>query len=254
MKAAVVVCGLCIGTAFAGETRTPSLQLEGGGSYENLDSGYDDWTSSYLEGAWSWAPRKTFYSGVRRTERFGLEDSELWAGAYYPLSKRVTGVLDASVSPTHDVLPKWSALGQVEIALDGGFGLQLGGRHTEYTDTNVDQGIATVEYYFGNNRIAYTFYRTYLEGDNPVNAHRLAVAHYYGRFGERSSFGLAGSTGQEVESQGAGRVFVTDVRSAVLVGRHWLSQHWALSYEAGQHRAVDRYLRNAVRIGVRYEF
>lgn len=238
----------------AAETRTPSFQLEGGASRENLDNGYDDWGSVYLDAVWNRAPRKTYYGGLRRTERFGYYDAEVMVGGYYPLGERVTGVIEGSISPTHEVLPKWSLLGQAEIALAGGWGLQFGARHTEYAEVYSDQLVITAEYYFGNYRAAYTFYRSYLEGDDPVNAHRLAFGHYYGRYGERSYFAAAYSTGQEVESQGPNRVQVTDVRSAVLVGRHWFAPAWAISWEVGQHRAIDRYTRNAVRLGVRHEF
>lgn len=238
----------------AAETRDPSLQLEGGSSYENLDNGYDDWSSVYLDAVWNRAPRQTLYGGLRRTERFGHDDTELAAGVYFPLGERVTGVIEGSLSPTHDVLPRWSLLGQVEIALAGGWGLQFGGRHTEYSEVYSDLLLATGEYYFGNNRVAYTFYRSYLEGDDPVNAHRLAAGHYYGRHGERSFVSVAYSNGQEIESLGANQVLITDVRSVVLAGRHWFAPDWAISWEIGQHRALDRYTRNAVRIGVRHEF
>ena len=236
------------------ETRVPSFQLEGGASYDNLDNGYDDWTSVYLDAVWNRAPRQTLYGGVRRTERFGLDDTEVMAGGYFPVSARVTGVIEGSISPTHDVLAKWSALGQVEIALDGGWGLQFGGRHIEYTEVYSDQLVATAEYYFGNNRVAYTFYRSYLEGDDPVNAHRITLGRHYGRYGERSYAAASYSTGQEVESLGPNQVLISDVRSAVVAGRHWFTPAWALSWEIGQHRVLDRYARNAVRLGVRHEF
>jgi YaiO family outer membrane protein len=232
----------------------PSLHVEAGGSYENLDRGYDDWRSSYLEGAWKWGPRKTVYGGVRHTARFGLTDSESLLGLYHPLSERVTGVAEITVSPSHEVLPRWSALAQAEAVLGGGFGVQFGWRHTEYSSVHTDQGIATAEYYFGNYRAAYTYYRTYLDGDDPVATHRAALGYYYGRYGERSTIGINYANGREIESQGAGRVLVTEVRGVALAGRHWFLRDWAFTYEIGQQRVIDRYQRTAARIGVRYEF
>lgn len=249
---AMLLMGLAAGTAAALDDK-PSLQVEGGGSYENLNNGYDDWTGAYLEGAWKRGARKTLYGGVRRTERFGFADSEAWLGAYQPLSERFTGVVEATVSPTHDVLPRWSALVQVEAALGGGFNAHLGWRHRGYADARTDQGLATVEYYFGNYRAAYTYYRTTLDGDRPAGAHRFALARYYGPDG-RSQAGLAYSRGEEVENLGGGNVLVTDVRGAVLTGRHWFVRDWAITGEIGLHRALDRYRRNAVQIGVRHEF
>ena len=253
-RALALAGALGLGSASAADLAKPNVQVEVGGSYDSLDSGYDDWTSVYLEGAWQRAPRQTLYGAVRRTERFGLADSEALAGAYFPLSGNVTGVVEIGYSPTHEVLPKWSAFGQLEIALAAGFGLQFGGRHTEYAAAYVDQGLATGEYYFANNRVAYTYYRTYLEGDTPVGVHRFAVGHYYGQYGERSTVSLAYGNGKEVESLGMGQVLVTDVRSVVLVGRHWVRPRWALTYEAGQYRSIDRYTRQGVRLGVRHEF
>lgn len=241
-------------TVAAAETGAPSVQIEGGASYENLDRRYDDWTGAYLDAAWARAPRNTLYGSLRRTGRFGLDDTEFMAGGYVPLGERITGVIEGSVSPTHEVLAKWSALGQLEVALSGGWGAQLGGRHTEYTQVRSDQIIATAERYFGNNRVAYTYYRSYLEGDDPVSTHRVAFGHYYGRYGERSNLTVAYNAGQEVESLGPDQVLVTDVRGAVVTGRHWFAPDWALSWEAGRHRVLDRYTRSAVRLGVRHEF
>lgn len=255
MRAGALLAAGLLGLAAlaSADTGTPAFRLEGGASRENLDRGYRDWSSAYLEAAWTRAPRNTFYGGLRRTERFGLDDTELMAGGYVPLSERVTGVIEGSVSPTHEVLAKWSALAQIEAALAAGVGVQLGGRHTEYTLVDSDQIIATVEYYFGNQRAAYTYYRTDLAGEDAVNSHRLAFVHYYGP-GARSQLALAYSAGQELESLGRDQLLVSDVRSAVVAGRHEWVPGWALSWELGRHRVLDRYTRNAVRLGVRHEF
>jgi len=253
LQVGILALSVVVAPAMATE-ESPSLQVEAGGSYENLDKGYDDWRSSYLEAAWKWGERKSVYGGVRHTERFGLSDSEGILGLYHPLSERITGVAEITTSPSHEVLPRWSALVQAESVLGGGFGAHFGWRHTEYNSVHTDQGIATVEYYFGNYRTAYTYYRTYLDGGDPASTQRVAFSHYYGRFGERSTIGIAYAGGQEIESQGPGLVLVTDVRAMTLAGRHWLLRDWAFTYEVGQYRSIDRYQRIAARIGVRYEF
>lgn len=241
---------LCSAAAWA-EVPVASRQIEAGTTYDDLDHGYADWRSTYVEGAWNWAPRASVYGGLRETERFDRRDSEGQLGLYYPLSDRFTGVVEANASPTHRVLARWSALAQLEARVASGINLQLGARHTGYNEVGLDQGLLGGEYYIGDYRVLYTYYYSRLDGADPTGAQRVGLDYYYD---ERSHVGVFASGGDEAESLGAGQVILTHVRGASIAGRHWLNRHWALSYEAGRYDALDRYTRTALRLGVRYGF
>lgn len=93
----------------------PETQLELGLSYEPMTRGYADWQSRYVFGAMDFGARDTLYAQVRETERFSVRDQELMVGRYYPLGERVTGMAEASFSPSAVVLPRWSAQGLVLV-------------------------------------------------------------------------------------------------------------------------------------------
>jgi len=233
------------------ETLVAARQLEAGTARENLDHGYEDWRSTYVEGAWEWAPRQVVYAQGRETERFGRTDREGLGGVYVPLSERFLALIEGSVSPTHHVLPRWSLFGQVEAQIARGLSLQLGARHTEYQQAGMNQGVLGGEYYFGNFRFLYTYYWSRLEGADPTGAQRAGLSYYYD---DRSHVGLGGSAGDEAESQAPGVVILSTVRSIGFSGRHWLTRHWGLSWEIARTDVVDRYTRITLRAGVRYGF
>jgi YaiO family outer membrane protein len=229
----------------------PNAEIELGISHENLDNGYSDWRGLYLEGKKDFAPRQTFYVRLDRTERFDQRDTQLLAGYYHPLGDRTTGVVEASISGTHRILPEWSTLVQLEQQLGQGFGLQGGYRRTEYHADSVDQGIFTAEQYWGDYRAAYTLYLSHLSGSSTVSSHLLRLDYYYA---ERSHVGLLLARGKEAENLGAGGVVIDNTHAAGIIGRHALAQRWALSYELQAHDQGDRYRRNLLRVGIRYQF
>jgi YaiO family outer membrane protein len=223
-------------------------EIELGISRENLDSGYSDWRGLYLEGKKDLAARQTIYARLDKTERFDQRDTQLLAGYYHPLGERTTGVVEASISGTHRILPEWSTLVQLEQQLGQGFGLQGGYRHTEYRTDTVDQGILGVERYWGDYRAAYTLYLSHLSGSSTVGSHLLRLDYYYA---ERSSVGLLLARGKEAENLGSGSVVIDNTHAAGIIGRHALTRRWALSYELQSHDQDDRYRRNLLRVGIR---
>jgi len=61
--------------------------LEVGYGRESLTNNYSDWTNTYLIGSRKLGERQVVYGGLRETERFGLKDSEVHAGLYFPLGR-----------------------------------------------------------------------------------------------------------------------------------------------------------------------
>ena len=236
---------------FAG--RAGALELEGGLTHERLTKDRPDWSSVYLEAAHDLAPRRTLYGLLRRTERFDLRDTEFAAGYYHPFDANWTALVEASYSPDHNVLPESSALGHISWARAGGWVLSGGLRVSEYTENGARVAMAGIERYFGSYRAAYTLYNGKPEGESSASSHRLAFDHYYA--GERSRIGVAVTWGREVEYVGPPTgIIVSDVRALILIGRHWLTPSWALSWDFGTHEQGDLYRRTGGRLGLRHRF
>jgi YaiO family outer membrane protein len=241
-----------LGTAPPARPAYPATEIEAGFTKDNLDSGYDDWRSVYVEGAHHFGPRHTLYGAVRETERFDLRDFEALAGLYYPLAAEWTALIEGSFSPEHNVLPEYSAFGQIHRALPYGWGVALGLRHSQYTSVYTNTLVADLERYWGNWRGAYTLYVGRPQDAPAGTAHRLQLSYYYG---ERSAVGVSVTYGEEVENVGPPiGVTKTNVRALALFGRHWVTPQWALSYEVYTHEQGDLYTRNGVRLGLRHRF
>jgi len=245
-----LLLGLTAACLLAGPAWGAPLELEIGAGRENLDRGYADWQSRYLEAGYQLGPRQSVYGLLRETERFGQRDHELLAGYYHPLAPAWTLVLEGNFSPTHQVLAKWSAFGEIQRSLPDGWGIQAGLRRTEYNQDRTATANLGLERYWANHRAAYTLYASHLEGNGSSTAHRLQFDHYYA---ERSRIGLYAAVGRELENLGSS-VLASDVRSLGLIGRHWLTPDWAVSYELIHQRQGDLYTRHGARLGLRRAF
>ena len=226
-------------------------ELELGFSSEGLNNGYAGWRSAYLEGRHSFGERKSIYGTLRETERFGLYDNEAQGGFYYPLNDTWTSLVEASVSPTHNVLPKFSVFGELQKHLGYGWNLHAGIRHNEYSTLNTNIGIFTAERYWGNFRGAYSLYLGRPEGGSSASSHVLALDYYYGA---RNSVGISVADGREVAGLGPLGILTTEVRAYVLRGRHWFTPDWALSFEALYQEQGTLYNRQGIRLGLRRVF
>ena len=232
--------------------KIPPTELEVGYSRETLSNNLPDWTSSYLLAVHRFDERKTFYGGLRETRRFGLDDTEAHGGLYYPLGATWTSLVEVSASPTHEVLARYSAYGQMQKNLPGGWGLGLGLRHNEYSLTGTNVLSAFAERYWGNFRGAYTLYSGRPEGASSAASHRFQLSYYYAA---RNSVGLSYSNGREVEYLGPSRgVLTSDVKNWTLSGQHWLAPAWALTYDVVNHEQGNLYRRQGLRLGLRHSF
>ena len=226
-------------------------EVEAAYSRETLDHGLADWQATQVLLDHRYAAGAVAYARAQRTRRFSLDDNELLLGGYMPLSDKWLLQLEASGSNTHRVLPEWSALAQISLRLPAAWGVSLGARRSEYTDSGSRLLLASVENYFGSVRVAYTLYSGRPDGAASAASHRLALDYFYG---ERSSVGISGSTGRELESVGIGRAIVTDVDSISLTARHWFTPHWAITGELLHHRQGALYTREGARVGIRLRF
>lgn len=226
-------------------------ELEAGFSRSNLDNGFADWRSVYIDGKTSLSGGQVLYGSLREVNRFSFDDQEVLAGYYFPLSERWTGLLEANVSPSHAVLPKWSALGEIIHKFNDGWVGHLGLRQTEYNSSSSTREILTVERYWDSYRAAYTFSTSQVSGGGRPSGSLFSFSYYYG---DTSNIGLGYGRGEEVESIGQDTLLTSDVRSLTLVGRHWFNPAWALSYEVGIHEQGLSYTREGLRLGLRHRF
>ena len=228
-----------------------ALDVEGGLTHERLNRELPDWKSRYLEAAHELAPGQTVYGQVRETDRFNLRDTEFAGGYYHPLGP-LTALVDASYSADHHVLPEWSLLGQLSWRAGAGWVASGGWRHNEYTSASARVLIAGLERYFGRYRAGYTLYNGKPEGAGSGSAHRLGFDYYYG---EHSRVGAAATFGREVENVGGSSgIIASDVRAFAVLGRHWLTAAWAVTWELGTHEQGELYRRTGARLGVRHRF
>ena len=234
------------------KTLLAQTEVEAGLSSEHLSNNFAPWKSEYLEAAHTFAPRQVLYGSVRGTERVGLADSEVMAGYSHPLSASLTGTLEGAYSGEHHVLPESTVLGQLAWAAGRGWVLTGGLRHSRYTLSDANLLIGGVERYWDAFRAGYTLYNGHPQGAGSASAHRFTLDYYYG---ERSRVGLGFTYGREVENVGPPlNVVSTDVRALGVIGRHWLTPSWALTYEAMTHQQGNLYRRQGVRLGLRYRF
>jgi YaiO family outer membrane protein len=222
-------------------------------TYENLTNNFGDWHTASLDFSHKFKPRQTFYGSYRETERIRQRDREFVAGFYQPLNRKWLLLVEAGASPTHRVLPKWSALAQIERSFKNGWNLQGGYRRVQYNAAKVNLGIFGAEKYWGNNRAAYTLYVNNLESGGTSVSHRFQLNHYYGE--PLNSVGASFGFGRELESLGAGRgVLRTDVQSVSVYGNHFFTRNWGANYNVTFHRQGSLYIRRGGTIGVRFRF
>ena len=233
--------------------RVSALELEGGLTHERLTNERPDWKSVYLEAAHDLAPRRTLYGLLRQTERFELRDTEIAAGYHHPFDTNWTALIEASHSPDHNVLPEASVLGQLSWVAGSGWVVSGGLRLNEYTLNGTRVAMGGVERYFGSYRAAYTLYNGKPEGESSASSHRLSFDYYY--YGERSRIGVAVAWGREIEYVGPPTgIIASDVQAFSLLGRHWLTSSWALTWDLGTHEQGDLYRRTGGRLGLRHRF
>lgn len=228
-----------------------ALELELGGSREDLSHGLADWRSVYLAGEQQFGERRSLYGAWRQTKRFGQDDHEAAAGLALPLDERWTLSSDGTASPSHHVLAKWSFGLDLHRRLDEGWGLSLGGRHTEYATAETERLSLGLERYFGAYRAAYVGSSTHLGGAGWSSAHRLELTQYYGA---ASRVGIVLGHGREAENLPPRGVLTSTVTVLAVAGRHWLDRDWALSYEVTLLDQGELYRRRGLQLGLRRAF
>lgn len=219
-------------------------------SRQQLSNNSPDWTENAARLSHRWGTRHTSELGLAQTQRFGLDDDQLNGLLVRPLDERLTATVDASLSPTHRVLPRHhlGALLQYEFApawlVHGGL------RSTQYNSATVTQGTLALERYVGSFSALLAWRPVQTQGSS-TSSTELRGSYYYA---DRSSVSLSVAGGQEAVQVSDTELQLAEVRTTTLSGRHWLAPAWALNYEWSTTRQGEFYTRSGWRIGVQHLF
>ncbi|MFN7948845.1 MAG: YaiO family outer membrane beta-barrel protein [Blastocatellia bacterium] len=227
------------------------IEVETRYAAESLTSGLAPWQSVCLRVTKRFSPQQALWVGLNKTSRFALTDHEALIGFHQPLNSRWATLVELSVSPTHRVLPQWSALIQAERRFERGWVVQAGLRQSQYNTTRASVLIGSVEYYRGHWRTAYSQYAGW-QKQAGLSASHLFQENYY--YGERSSVGLSVALGRELTSLGTRGVLTTRVRGVSINGAHWFNARWAFNYSLTLHRQGELYTRRGGSFGIQWRF
>lgn len=248
MKAAACIALSLVCAASAAQQTT----VEASHGIEHLSNGSPDWRASSVTVRRA-LDRSTHGAslalGLNRTERFGLDDTQVAATFVTPLSERLVATFDANGSATHRILPESSFGTTLQYEFADAWLVHGGVRTTRYDNVRINQTALMFERYTGPFSWAAGWrqaraFGTYARGGE------LRGTYFYG---DRHSVGLIVAAGREATNIG-GLVTLTSGRSVVLLGRHWLRQDLALTYSASHAREGDYYNRNGVNLGLQLVF
>ncbi len=233
------------------ENAMPRSSLELGHTRETLSTNPHVWEDSYAQYVRQFAPRAVAIGRITASSRFGLEDTTALAAGYLPLGDKTTLFMEATLSPTHRVLPLHTLHAQLNRALVDGWGIQGGLKHLTYNNTAVDVLDLTVERYFGAFRAAWTITPSRSETAGSASAQRLQLGYYYG---DGNAVQLLAASGREVDKPSAvDSVIATDVRNISVFGQHALSPAWVFVYGLG-YTEQGATVRKAVNASLRFRY
>jgi len=223
--------------------------------HSRLDRGFADWNEAGVLLSRHWSVREVAELGLARTRRFGLDDTRLDLGWSKPISERLTGALQASVSPSHRVLPRYALGGQLQYEFARGWLAHAGARHTRYeassTDsTQVNQLRLALENYTGPFSVLAAWSPARALGQNTDTA-ELRGNYYYG---QDSSVGLILARGDEATQLGPDQVVLADVRSVALTGRHAVGTGRWLVWGLNRTHQGSFYTRTGATLGLQLAF
>lgn len=217
-----------------------------------LTNGRGTWDEARIGVVHKFTKRQVVFGSYSETKRFGLRDRTGTLGIYQPLSKKWTLVAEAAASPTHKVLPKWSAMVQIERSLGNGWIAHAGFRRIQNNTAKVNITKLGFEKYWGHNRLAGSTSVINLENTGTSGSARVHYSRYYGN--GLSSIGIGIAAGREVENIGPNTVLQSDIYNISVNGKHAFSRRWALGYGYTHHRQGAVYTRRGVTVGLRYKF
>ena len=226
------------------------IQAELAAESSRLSNGSPDWRELSLRIARTRGPRNVQELTLTDGSRFGLQDQQIGALIATPLSERLTASFSAQASPSHRVLARHGAKGNLQYEFAPAWLLHTDVGFRRYNAASVTQGSVMLEHYFSSFSAAAAWKPVRALGVNASSA-EVRAAWYYG---DASSLALVLSRGDEATAVAASRVELADVRSLALFGRHQISLAWSLVYGLARTRQGGFYNQNSVRLGAQYLF
>lgn len=220
-----------------------------GFSHDSLTNGRGVWNAVNLEFEHRFAPRTLIYSSLQQTNKFGLDDTQLMLGGYYPLPHLITLNVEGTYSGTHHVIAKDSFLGSLQFPLSAGWFITGGLKHSDYTQGPSTQEFGVLEWYYKDYRTALTLTDTQSLGESMVGE-RLSFSKYYN---DISFVSISLGNGREVDRSQGKKIFL-DTRSIGINGRHWFNANWALNWALTEGEEGNAYNHTGVSLGLRRNF
>ncbi len=219
---------------------------------DGLSSNLRDWRSGFVDFNRQVGERKLLYGAFREYNRFGFGDEELMLGYHHPLGRRWQGSVEVSGSPSHLVAARTSEFAQLSTEAGNGWVFGLGYRRSDYDGARTNVGLGNVEKFIGPFRAGYTVIVSNLQGFGSTVAHQPQFDWFYSA---DNSIGISLAEGRGLESLGPPlRVVNTQIAEVALIGRHWFSPVWGITYSIAWRQQGDRYNRRGASLGVRYRF
>ena len=226
-----------------------SNSVDLGFSHDSLTKGRGVWNGAHLGLEHRFAPRTVIYSNIQQTNKFGLDDTQLMVGGYYPLPHSVTLNVEGTYSGTHHVIAEDSILGSLQFPLSVGWLITGGIKHSDYTQGPSTQGFGVLEWYYKNYRTALTLTDTQSLGENMLGE-RFSFSKYYN---DISFVSISVGNGREVDRSQGKKIFL-DTKSIGINGRHWFNPNWAVNWALTESQEGNAYNHTGVSLGLRHNF
>lgn len=234
-------------TAAPAPTAAAISRLEVGGSYSDLDSGFDEWTSQYLTAESELGLRSGLYGSISHTDWFEEDDVDLLGGIYGPLAPRLDGRLEVGGSPTHEVSPKWSTQGQLSYNIVPRLDVIGGWSYFDYDEGDeAHEGLGALRYTEGPYWIQAGYVPGWVEDHGPSDSVEVRGGFYQSR---NRRIGASLLWGESITEVAAGDVETTDVTAFTLFGEFPLSPRYSLTYQASWEDVEDFYDRWGLQLG-----
>lgn len=230
---------------------SPYNDVQISSSHDSLSNGFGEWWTTDLSFIRRDGNVRSTYVDLEQTSRFSKDDTQLLAGTYFPLAGNLSATVEGTAS-TGNVLPSYSAFGELSYASGQGWFEKLGAYHREYSANSVNAGEFTLERYWGPFRASYTLTAAQLNGQGTDVVHSAGFDYYYGPYS--SVAGVRYQTGTDIENVGLPALLVSSVDGWTIVGQHFFNPHWALAYGFERYVQGTTYTRTEAGLGLRYRF
>lgn len=191
------------------------------------------------------------YSGTRMSPRLGPGQSQAIGGVLSPLAGSWFSTLEASVDAPA-LLPGrgYGLFGQVHRSLPGGWGVSLGLRYNVYDSGASPLPVSAWE----PGTVPSSVLPLHPAGASTATSTGYELRLNY-RYGERNTLGFTYGVGSESDytRQMLG-LYPNDGRQFGLIGEHWLTPDWAVSYGFMAQEQIGPVRGQGLRLGLRYRF